>query len=107
MKNIRLHKKLRIRKKIKGDANRPRFTIYRSLTSLYAQLIDDEQGKTLCSASVKGKKNKEVATKLGEMIAINAAKVNITKVVFDRNGYKYHGVVKLIADSAREKGLQF
>ena len=107
MKNSRRHKKLKIRKKVHGNALKPRFTVYRSLTSLYAQLIDDEAGRTLCCAVVKGTKNKEGAKKLGEMIAAEAQKVKITKAVFDRNAYKYHGVVKCIADSAREKGLQF
>lgn len=109
----------RIRKKIKGLASSPRMSVYRSLTALYVQLIDDVEGKTLVSASTSEKefqdkmgvkevkKNIETAKLLGKYVGEKAAAKNITKVVFDRNGYKYHGKVKAIADGAREAGMNF
>ncbi len=106
----RLARKRRIRAKVRGTAERPRLTVYRSLTSLTAQLIDDEAGKTLCMASSKEAKAKltvDGATKVGEMIAKKAKDAGIKTVTFDRNSYKYHGRVKALADAAREGGLQF
>ena len=113
----RLKIKGRIRKKIHGTTNRPRLTIYRSLHHLYAQVVDDVQQKTLASASslskdlrdelkaVKGRK--EIAKRVGLLIAKKAQEQHVKKVVFDRNGYLYHGVVKSLADGAREAGLEF
>lgn len=113
----RLKIKGRIRKKIRGTTEQPRLTVYRSLHHLYAQVVDDVQQKTLASASslskdlrdelkaVKGKK--EIAKRVGMMIARKAQEKNLKKVVFDRNGYLYHGVVKSLADGAREGGLEF
>lgn len=106
----RLARKRRIRAKISGTSARPRLTVYRSLTSLSAQLIDDEAGHTLCSASTKEAKttlNIDGAKKVGELIAKKAKDAGITTVLFDRNAYKYHGRVKALADAAREGGLQF
>ncbi|UPA22796.1 50S ribosomal protein L18 [Candidatus Peribacteria bacterium] len=106
----RLARKRRIRAKISGTAARPRLTVYRSLTSLSAQLIDDEAGRTLCSASTKEAKatlNIDGAKKVGELIAKKAKDAGITTVLFDRNAYKYHGRIKALADSAREGGLNF
>ncbi|WP_028845674.1 50S ribosomal protein L18 [Thermodesulfovibrio thiophilus] len=106
----------RIRKKVFGTSERPRLCIFRSLNSIYAQIIDDTKGHTLVSASTLDKElkqlqghkgNKEFAKKVGELIAEKAIKLGITRVVFDRAGYKYHGCVKALADAAREKGLQF
>lgn len=99
----------RVRKQIIGTKDIPRLNVYRSNTNIYAQIIDDENGVTLASASsmkMKGN-NTEVATKVGEAIAKEAKKVKITKVVFDRGGYLYHGRVKALADAARENGLEF
>ena len=99
-------KRFRIRKKVSGTLSSPRLAIYKSLTSIYAQVIDDEAGKTLAASSVKGKKI-TAAKELGEKICAAAQKANIEKVVFDRAGLRYHGVIKAFAESAREKGLKF
>ena len=105
--------KRRVRKTVSGTAKRPRLTVFRSNKQIYAQLIDDVSGVTLASAeSVKEeaaqKINKtEQAKLIGKKIAENASKAGITDVVFDRNGYLYHGRVKALADSARESGLKF
>ena len=115
-KNKRLRRKIRIRKKIKGTPERPRLTVYRSLKYIYAQIIDDEAGHTLVAASslekelkekLKSTKDIEAAKAVGELIAKRALEKGIEKVVFDRNGYKYHGRVKALADAAREAGLKF
>lgn len=105
----RLRRKVRIRAKISGTAEKPRFTVYRSNQAVYAQLIDDVQGKTLvASSSIKEKSaSMETAKKVGAEIATLAKKAKITTCVFDRNGYKFHGIIKNLADSAREAGLQF
>ena len=95
----------RIRAKIKGTANRPRLCVFRSNQYIYAQLIDDENGKTL--ASIKGKANIKKAKETGKLIAQKAKEKKIEKVVFDRGGYKYHGRVKALAEGAREGGLKF
>jgi large subunit ribosomal protein L18 len=109
--------KYRIRKKVIGTAERPRFVIFRSLNNIYAQLIDDINGKTLYSVSSVSKDLKtELGAKtqktdkskfVGKKIAQKALENNIKKVTFDRNGYLYHGRVKAIADAAREAGLEF
>ena len=99
----------RIRKQIIGTKDIPRLNVYRSNNNIYAQIIDDEKGVTLASASsmkMKGN-NTEIAAKVGEAIAKEAKKAKITKVVFDRGGYLYHGRVKALADAARENGLDF
>ena len=100
-KRIRRHK--RVRAKIKGTDKIPRFCIFKSNKYIYAQLIDDETGKTLASAKSDLKK----ADKVGKDIAEKATKLNIEKIVFDRGGYKYHGRVKALADEARKGGLKF
>jgi large subunit ribosomal protein L18 len=103
----------RIRKKMQGTAERPRLNVYRSLNHMYVQVIDDLHGKTLVSASTaegEGKKtggNVAAAKEVGKAIAERAKAKGITKVVFDRGGYIYHGRVKALADAAREGGLQF
>ncbi len=112
--NSRSRRKLRIRKKVFGSTERPRLMVYRSTKHIYAQLIDDIQGKTLVSASSQQHKdfsnlggNVEGAKKIGALIAERAIEKGIQKVVFDRSGYIYHGRVRALADAAREKGLQF
>jgi large subunit ribosomal protein L18 len=115
--NQRLHVKNRIAKKIRGTADRPRLTVYRSLNHLYAQVVDDSLSKTIVSASTLSKelkeeiksikKKKEIAKRIGIAVAKKAIEHNLKKVVFDRNGYLYHGIVKSIADGAREAGLEF
>lgn len=107
----RLKIKASIRTKVSGTAVRPRLTVFRSNSQIYAQVIDDQEGKTLASASslvVKDKMTKtEKAAKVGIAIAEAAKAAGIAEVVFDRNGYLYHGRVKSLADAAREAGLKF
>ena len=115
--NTRLRSKIKIRKKISGTAERPRMTVYRSLSQIYVQLIDDVAQKTVTSAStiskeivnqVKEAKGKINKSKLvGSLVAKKAIENKITTVVYDRNGYRYHGRVKALADAAREAGLKF
>jgi len=111
----RSHIHERIRKKLRGTTERPRLNVYRSLNHIYAQVIDDLSGKTLVAASTaEGKKedrrtggNLAAAKAVGKTIAERAKAKGVTKVVFDRGGYIYHGRVKALADAAREAGLQF
>ena len=102
----------RIRRKVRGSTERPRLAIYRSLNHIYAQLIDDEQGRTLASASTTEKDlrgatggNIEAAERVGRAIAERAQAAGISRVVFDRGGYLYHGRVKALTDAARDAGL--
>ena len=112
-KATRQRRHLRVRKKISGTAECPRLCVYRSNTNLYAQIIDDVAGNTLVSVSTLDKEikikhaNKEAAKEVGTLIAKKAAEKNITEVVFDRGGYIYHGVIKELAEAAREGGLKF
>jgi large subunit ribosomal protein L18 len=96
---------------VSGTAERPRLTVFRSNSQIYAQVIDDVKGVTLASASSLGIKDKmtktEKAAQVGKAIAENAIKAGVTEVVFDRNGYLYHGRVQQLADAAREAGLKF
>ena len=106
----RVHK--RIREKLSGTAQRPRLNVYRSLNHIYAQLIDDADGKTLVSASTREAKiksggNLAAAKEVGKQIAQKAKAKGVEKVVFDRGGYLYHGRIKALADAAREAGLKF
>lgn len=106
----KIARKRRIRAKVSGTSDRPRLTVHRSLMQMTAQLIDDETGKTICSAStkeLKAKPNTEGAKKLGEAIAKKAKDAKVATIVFDRNSYKYHGRVQALADAAREAGLTF
>jgi large subunit ribosomal protein L18 len=110
----RERRKLRVRKKVFGTAERPRLNVFRSAKHIYAQVIDDDKGSTLASAStlseaLKNKKAKkaELAKAVGQAVAAACKTASITAVVFDRNGYRYHGRVKAVADGAREAGLQF
>jgi large subunit ribosomal protein L18 len=105
----------RIRKKVRGTAERPRLNVYRSVNHIYAQLINDDEGKTVVSASSaegeKGKRraggNVASAKDIGKLIAERAQQKGVKKVVFDRGGYLYHGRIKALADAARAAGLEF
>ncbi|MBO5665035.1 MAG: 50S ribosomal protein L18 [Bacteroidaceae bacterium] len=102
--------KYRVRNKISGVAERPRMSVFRSNKQIYVQIINDQTGRTLAAASSLGLEampKKEQAAKVGEMIAKKAIEAGITSVVFDRNGYLYHGRVKEVADAARNGGLKF
>jgi len=103
--------KLRVRGKISGTTERPRLTVFRSNKQIYAQVIDDLTGKTLAAASslkmTDKAPKKEIAAKVGELIAKSAQEAGVTTVVFDRNGYLYHGRIKELADAARKGGLKF
>jgi large subunit ribosomal protein L18 len=102
--------KMRIRGKISGTAERPRMTVFRSNKGIYVQIIDDLAGRTLVSASSKGLEGgtkSEVAARVGAEAAKKALEAGITSVVFDRNGYLFHGRVKSLADAARQGGLKF
>ena len=106
----RIKIKYRIRKSVNGTAERPRLSVFRSNKQIYAQVINDLTGTTLASASSLGLETmpkKEQAAKVGEAVAAKAIAAGITEVVFDRNGYLYHGRVQSLADAAREAGLQF
>ncbi len=107
----RIKIKYRVRNKISGTAARPRMTVFRSNKQIYVQIIDDLSGRTLAAASSLGitekMPKKEQAAKVGELIAQKAQEAGITTVVFDRNGYLYHGRVKEVADAARNGGLKF
>jgi large subunit ribosomal protein L18 len=106
----RQQRKKRIRARIEGTPARPRMTVYRSLTQITVQIIDDSAGKTLAAASTKEAKSKPTmdgAKKLGVLIAKKAKDAGITAIVFDRNAYKYHGRIKALAEAAREGGLEF
>lgn len=103
--------KYRVRNKLSGTSMRPRMSVFRSNKQIYVQVIDDVNGKTLASASSLGIKDampkKDQASKVGEMIAQKAMEAGVSTVVFDRNGYLYHGRVKEVADAARKGGLKF
>jgi large subunit ribosomal protein L18 len=111
---LRFRRKVHIRKKVEGIVGRPRLSVYRSLNHIYAQVIDDVTGKTLASASTlsaelkdaKGKK-KEQAKEVGKLVAKKCQDAKIEAVVFDRNGFMYHGRIAAVADGAREGGLKF
>ena len=106
----RIKIKYRIRKRVNGTAERPRLSVFRSNKQIYAQVINDLTGTTLASASSLGLEKMpkiQQAAKVGEMVAANAQAAGITAVVFDRNGYLYHGRVQALADAARDGGLKF
>jgi len=108
---------LRVRQRVRGSAARPRLSVYKSLKFIYAQVIDDDKGVTLVAATSadsavreavgKSTSSKAAAKLVGELVAERAKAAGIEKVVFDRGGYVYHGRVQVLADAAREKGLQF
>ncbi|MFZ5451746.1 MAG: 50S ribosomal protein L18 [Thermodesulfobacteriota bacterium] len=112
----RLSRKRRIRKKIGGSGERPRLSVFRSAKHIYAQIVDDLQGHTLVAAStlskeirekLSGLKKSETAKEVGKLLAAKATEKGISQVVFDRNGFLYHGRVKAVAESCREHGLIF
>lgn len=109
--NRRARIKARVRGQIVGASNRPRLTVFRSNKQIYAQVIDDLTGKTLAAASSlkisEKAPKKEIAAKVGEVLAKSAQEAGVTSVVFDRNGYLYHGRVKELAEAARNAGLKF
>ncbi|WP_029734312.1 50S ribosomal protein L18 [Deferrisoma camini] len=115
-RRARVARKKRVRKKIRGTSQRPRLTVYKSLKHIYAQIIDDATGRTLVAASTVGRDlrgdlkatgNIEAARAVGLAIGRKALARDIDRVVFDRNGYLYHGKVKALAEAAREAGLRF
>jgi len=115
-KQARIKRHRRVRKRVYGTSERPRLSVYKSLNHIYAQIIDDVSGRTLVSAStlspdvrekIKSGGNIESAKLVGEPIGKKALDKNISKVVFDRGGYPYHGRVKALAEAAREAGLEF
>jgi large subunit ribosomal protein L18 len=108
----RLRRRRRVRAKVRGSAERPRLSVYRSNRGVFAQLIDDDAGKTLASVSwtegeLKGKKPMEQAKEAGQTLAKRASEAKIETCVFDRGGYRFHGRVKALAEGAREGGLKF
>ena len=112
----RIRRHARVRKRVEGTAEKPRLSVYRSLTHIYAQVIDDVSRTTLAAASdvesdlkgkLKGKKKSDVATLVGETVAQRAKEKGIGAVVFDRGGYPFHGRVKALAEAARAGGLKF
>jgi len=106
----RLRRHLRVRNRVAGTAERPRLVVFRSLKHIYAQLVDDTANKTLATVSdlgiEQGKKG-ERAAEVGKLIAERAKSAGVTRVVFDRAGYRYHGRIKAVADGARKGGLEF
>lgn len=105
-----MKRKKRIRAKISGDLQRPRISIFKSLSNLQVQVVDDKQGRTLLALTTKEaklKNNVEGAKKLGKLLAEKCLKKKIEKIVFDRSGYKFHGKIKSLAEGAREGGLVF
>ena len=114
--SARERRHVRVRKHVTGTSQRPRLNVFRSLAEIYAQIIDDSQGRTLASAStldhdlrgkMSGKKKAEQAAEVGKALAERAKAKGIKQVVFDRGGYRYIGRVKALADAARESGLEF
>jgi large subunit ribosomal protein L18 len=108
----RLRRRRRVRAKIRGSAERPRLSVYRSNRGVFAQLIDDDSGRTVAAVNwtesdLRGMKPMEQAKKAGEMLAKRAGDAKVEACVFDRGGYRYHGRVKALADGAREGGLKF
>lgn len=110
----RLKRKVRIRKKISGTADRPRMCVFRSLKNVYVQVIDDVSGVTLVGVSSQNKEIKakqlngvKLAAHIGDVVGQKCVEKNITEIVFDKSGYKYHGRVKAVAESARKQGIKF
>ena len=112
----RLRRKVAVRKRIEGSTERPRLSVFRSANHIYAQIVDDVSGRTLVAASTLSPElksyeghrgNAKAAAEVGKLLAQKAVAANVDKVVFDRNGYLYHGRIKALADAAREGGLNF
>ncbi len=116
MRAARIRRHTRVRRRVNGTPERPRLAVFRSLSHIYAQVIDDVERKTIAAASdvesdlkakVAGKKKEEVAALIGSLVAERAKEKGVTKVVFDRGGFVFHGRVKALAEAARESGLDF
>jgi large subunit ribosomal protein L18 len=116
LRAARIRRHTRVRKNVNGTPERPRLAVFRSLSHIYVQVIDDVERKTIAAASdveagvqakVKGKKKEEVAALIGTLVAERAKEKGVSKVVFDRGGFVFHGRVKALADAARESGLDF
>lgn len=116
VRELRLRRHRRVRKRVHGTPERPRLSVFRSNVHIYAQVIDDSIGRTLAAAStvdralapnLNGQAKVEQAREVGKLVAERAKAAGVTKVVFDRGGFKYHGRVKALADAAREAGLDF
>jgi large subunit ribosomal protein L18 len=116
MRAARIRRHARIRKRVKGTGDKPRLSVYRSLSHIYAQVIDDVSRQTIAAASdveadlktkSAGKKKAEVATMVGELVAERAKEKGVSQVVFDRGGYPFHGRIKALAEAARAGGLRF
>lgn len=112
-KDARARRRKRVRKRVRGTAERPRLAVFRSNRYIYAQVIDDVEGRTLAAASSQEADlrtrslNTDTASKVGALVASRAKGAGVQAVVFDRGGYKFHGRVKALADAAREEGLEF
>lgn len=112
-REARARRHARVRKRIRGTAQRPRLAVYRSNKYIYAQVIDDIEGRTIVAASSQEsdlrseRLNVETASKVGELLASRAKEVGVDAVVFDRGGYKFHGRIKALAEAARKQGLEF
>jgi large subunit ribosomal protein L18 len=111
-REARLRRHRRIRAQVRGTAERPRLAVYRSNRAIYAQLIDDESGRTLAAASsldasLRGGKRSDAPAAVGRLVGERAREAGVRSVVFDRGGYLYHGRVKALAEAARESGLEF
>ena len=111
-RELRIRRHTRLRKKVSGTPDRPRLSVFRSNVHIYAQVIDDVAGRTLAAASTVEKESSdgtktEQATAIGKLVAQRALDAGVTKVVFDRGGFQYHGRIKALADAAREAGLNF
>ena len=112
----RVRRHLRVRKRVEGTPDRPRMAVFRSITHIYAQVIDDRARRTLVAASdmeadlrkaAKGKRKTDMAEEVGKLLATRAKAAGVKTVVFDRGGFKYHGRVRALADAARKSGLEF
>jgi large subunit ribosomal protein L18 len=112
----RIRRHVRVRRRVKGSGDKPRLTVFRSLSHIYAQVIDDVERVTIASASdveaavksqADGKKKSDLATVVGDLVAQRAKEKGVTKVVFDRGGYPFHGRIKALAEAARAAGLDF
>ncbi|MSQ61832.1 MAG: 50S ribosomal protein L18 [Dehalococcoidia bacterium] len=112
----RIRRHIRVRKRVEGTPERPRLAVFRSISHIYAQVIDDRGRRTLVAASdveadlrkaAKGKRKTDMAVEVGKLVAQRAKAAGVTSVVFDRGGFRYHGRVRALADAARESGLEF
>lgn len=112
-KDARVRRRARVRKRVRGTSERPRLAVFRSNRYIYAQVIDDLEGRTIAAASSQEsdlrseRLNVDIAAKVGELVATRAKEAGVSSVVFDRGGFKFHGRIRALADAAREQGLEF